>query len=179
VKAERNAEIVRLREQGLTLRAIGESLGITTERVRQILRRQAEIAAAPSATPPSGPSILTDQAVRSLFIAIDDLEVSVRAYNRFKEMAWVMVDGAGVQTHGRFTVLGDLAVCTRKQLRTVKGVGRLIVAEVEELLRQYELEMGARIPGWRSAKWPTVALSRSSAALLDPRVLRPMLGLPD
>ena len=39
-KTERNREIVQMRSEGKTLKAVGEHFGITTERVRQILRQE-------------------------------------------------------------------------------------------------------------------------------------------
>jgi DNA-directed RNA polymerase sigma subunit (sigma70/sigma32) len=38
-KTARNAEVLRLRQQGQTLAAIGRQMGVTTQRIHQIVHR--------------------------------------------------------------------------------------------------------------------------------------------
>jgi hypothetical protein len=170
---ERAAEIRRLRAEGATLGAIGERFHISRTRVWKILKKPPRIR--PSDT---REAVLTDRALRSLFLGLDHLDLSVRVRNVLKREG--------------MTRLGDVVGVPLQGLRRIKGLGRIAIAEIAELSAKCGLELGLDLPQWpplvqrdRPSGWSrewteqfTFVGSKRAVELLDASRLRQMLRLP-
>jgi len=64
---------------------------------------------------------------KMLSILIDDVDLSVRAYNGLRR--------AGIHT------LGDIANLTEDELRAIRNIGGRTLSEIKDLLNSYELSL--------------------------------------
>jgi hypothetical protein len=166
----RAAEIRRFRAEGMTLDAIGKQFNISRERVRQILD------APPRPRRPEHAqetSVLTDRAVRGLFLTLGSFEVTARLFNVLKRE--------------RLFRLGDVVRLSLRELRDIKGLGMVSIGELEKLASQHELGLGLHIPRWPPL-FPPVGCSwarqllfggdQSAVESLDVAIVRQILDLP-
>jgi hypothetical protein len=166
---ERAAEMGRLRAGGATLAAIGERFGLSKERARQIL---AHPPVRPIPAPPPAPPILTDRAVRSLFLGLDYPEMTERLHKAMHRL--------GVRR------LGDVVSVPLPVLRALPGLGPVLLQELAKVCSSHELRLALTTlvwpPHWHSPSGSahTFAFSGSQeeTELLDVGALRRMLDLP-
>jgi hypothetical protein len=168
-RVKRAEEMIRLRAAGATLAAIASRFNVSRERVRQILRQPPgrPVPASPPPTP-----TLSDRAVRSLFLGLDELPLTVRSYSVLKRLGAVR--------------LGDVVSVPLPVLRKVKGIGRVTVEDLQACCSLYDLRLGLgslpwppRIPEGQRHRIFGFYGSELETGLLDARALRRLLRLPE
>jgi len=171
----RQREAVRLRIiEGLTYREVGHRLGgVTVERARQLVKAGLKPPPAPPQPIPQAP--LTDDAVWALFLSIDELELSVRVYNRLRTWDWSMPRES--------VCVGDLALLTVNSFRGVRNFGKKSLDELQQTLARLDLRLGMTLPGWALLRRSGARLrwdgKERVLALYDPSAIKVLLGLND
>lgn len=150
---QRNREIARAILDGAAIAGVAEERSISRQRVHQILLRWCRLThPALFETRPSSRLLSWLREHKHLFyepvadIQIDDVGMGPWARNALRRE--------------RILTLGDLAKCTPKQLRLFLNLGKVGIAEIEEVLAKHHLVLQPDPPiqrtrrGRGTSKWP-------------------------
>jgi hypothetical protein len=87
-----------------------------------------------------------------------------------------------------YACVGDVVILPRDEYKDIKGMGKLTLVELEQVLASHELRLGLHIPGWpltftsswnRGREYPLPLGSRLEVVdFYDASRLRAALGLP-
>jgi hypothetical protein len=129
------ARAILLRQQGLTLQAIGKRLGVTKQRVQQLLATAGESSQRPGKGPGSGSiAALSDRALWRLFLPLEELPTMRWAERRLIE--------------SRLRLVGDVAVHSIRELDWLHGFTDAAIGELEVRLSDWGLGLRLWIPDW-------------------------------